>query len=214
MKSCINSFLTIFAITLAVSAVFAQSGRSVRERQIENRRDRDGSLIVSIAAMVNNKVQNIERSQFRDEVGLGGGVLVEANIQDWFGIETGALLTNKQYDWGRDGFRVVQETVRLHVPVLARFWATDFFSLGVGPYASFRVGDTRTSGEAGPFQASIDTPADDTVTLGADLAATLNLAISDKTGFFIEGRYSYPFNEDNSSSLSQLAGLAGVKIDL
>lgn len=177
--------------------------------------NRSGSLILSLAGVANSRVSEIQENQERTRLNFGAGALIEAGVNDHFGIETGALFINRQYDVEAAGLRVVQEVSRLHIPVLARFWATDFFSVAAGPFVAFRTGDTETSLEVGSTEiGSITTSADDDVEFGLDAAMTFNFAVNNKSGIFVEGRYSAPLGNDQDEDANQVSALAGLKIDI
>ena len=93
----------------------------------------DGSLILSFAGVANDTEKQVRENETNNEVNIGGGILVEANINEKFGIETGALLINRQYDAEKGEARLLQETKRLHIPIMARFWVTGWFSVATGP---------------------------------------------------------------------------------
>lgn len=184
------------------------------QNSIDDYEDDKGSLILSFVAIATDRVKEVQDRE-DNELNYGGGILVEANINDNFGIETGALVVNRQYEIERLGVRVVEEVQRIHVPITARFWATDFFSLAAGPYLAFKTGSTKTSLEIGDINlGNFKTSADDSVEYGLDAAATINLAVNDKTGVFVEGRYSKMLNEENDEDGDQVSALAGLKLDL
>ena len=91
---------------------------------------------------------------------------------------------------------------------------SDWFSLALGPFISIKAGEVRNTVELGGFDASYSTSADDDFEWGLDLAATVNFAIADKTGFFIEGRYSLDLDQEDNEKSDQISGLAGIKLDL
>ncbi|MEX1099902.1 MAG: hypothetical protein WEB87_05720, partial [Bacteriovoracaceae bacterium] len=160
-------------------------------------KDKGASLIFSLAALQTQEVENfgdVDDSPLRDP-DTGYGVLVEGNWVDSFGTEIGFLRMNKQYSVTEQGSAVVEEVDRLHVPVLAKFWPTDYLSLGVGAYADFAISDVNRSVE-GDQSVDADTSAQTTV-YGGQASATLNLAINNKTGIFVEGRWSEPFWREN-----------------
>lgn len=177
-------------------------------------RPNEGELIMSIFGVINESVDQ-DGSTGRDKgynYGLGG--LVEANFNGFIGFETGAIFVQRQYEYGFAGVSLVQEVGRLHVPIVAKFWPTNFLAVGVGPYASLKVGNVKNTLEIGSLSGSVDTKADDEVELGLDATITLNFSIADKTGLFVEGRYSKPFNEGEDTELDGMTGLAGVKLVL
>lgn len=177
--------------------------------------DRSGSLVLSLTGVANDRISEVQGDQENNEINFGLGALIEAGINDHFGMETGVLLINRQYDVKEGNTRVVQEVKRLHIPILARFWATDFFSIAAGPFLSFRTGDAKTSLEIGGEDVgSISTSADDDVEYGLDAAVTFNIAIKDKSGIFVEGRYSAMLDNEQDEETNQVSALAGLKIDM
>ena len=202
-----KKIISILAISLFASVGFAQSALD----------DEKGSLILSFAGIANENVDQLDQQSDDTSYDLNYGlaVLVEAGINDHFGIETGVLYTKVQYDAEAAGARFVQSVNRLHVPVLARYWIVDYFSVGAGPYASFKTGSVQNTVSIGDVElGDVETSADDSVQFGLDFAATFNFAIADKTGIFLEGRYSLPFDEEPNEDVKQVYALAGLKIDL
>lgn len=205
-----NQIFKLFTVVFLSGSFFAAPafGAVFKEREA-------GSLILSAFGAVNRGVEDSGSGDEDDKYHFGVGALVEANINGILGIETGAIFIKRQYDYEALGFRLVQQVNRLHVPVLARVWLGDYFSIGAGPFASFKVGNVKDSLELGSTTiGSVETNADDSVEFGYDIAATLNFAISDKTGIFVEARYSSPFDTAKDTDYETLTGLAGIKIDL
>jgi len=170
--------------------------------------DNDGSLVLSIAGVASDRAGE-------SDYDYGLGALIEANINDHFGIETGALFIKRESELSGFGGAVTQSVSRLHIPVMARFWATDYFSIAAGPFVEFKTGDVRTSASVGGNNiGSISTSADDSTQFGLDAAATFNLAVADKTGLFVEARYSMFFDEEDREDFNNMFYLAGIKLDL
>lgn len=206
MKNLLFKVITVAAIsgTTLLNPAFAV----FKEREA-------GSLILSGFGVVNQGVEGDSGGNEDDKYHFGAGVLVEANVNGILGIETGAIFIKRQYDYEAAGFRLVQQVNRIHVPILARVWIGDYFSVGAGPFASFKVGNVKDSLEFGSTTiGSVETNADDSVEFGYDIAATLNFAVSDKTGIFVEARYSSPFDKAKDTDYETITGLAGIKIDL
>jgi hypothetical protein len=174
----------------------------------------DGELILSVFGVANDSVEEVRTDERDNKYNYGFGALIEANYNSFVGIETGAIFVKRQYEYGVSGFSLVQQVNRLHVPVVAKFWPTNFLALGVGPYVSFKTGSVKNTLEIGTLTGSANTNADDQVEFGLDMTATLNFSVADKTGLFIEGRYSKPFDEGKNTSYENLTALAGVKVSL
>lgn len=172
----------------------------------------EGEMIFSIFGVVKDSVEEIKTDERDNKLNYGFGALVEANANSFLGIETGVIFVKRQYDYEAGGVSFVQEVNRLHIPVVAKFWPTNFLALGVGPYVGIKVGNVKNTLSIGSVSGSIDTNADNDVEFGLDATATLNFSIADKTGLFVEGRYSQPFDNKSDVDYDSLTGLVGVKL--
>jgi len=197
MKSQIKTLL----ISILLSSGVAMSAEA---------KENNGELILSFfGAAHDNKIQGDSDPNF------GLGAFVETNMNSHIGIETGFVYINRQYKSKAAGFEVVQETGRLHIPVMVKFWLNDYLAVAAGPYASVKVGNTSTEFSFGDADlGAIETSADDDVEFGYDISGTLNFAIREKTGLFVEGRYSDLFSSESDEETDQIFLLAGVKITL
>ncbi len=173
-----------------------------------------GQLVLSLAVVGNSQTKQLAEDNLRDELNFGGAAFVEFLMGDHFGVETGAMLVQRQYDVASGPLRLVQETQRLHIPVLARYWVADYFSAAAGPYASVRVGGTRSAAQVGEAEAALETSASRDLELGFDISVLFNLGIANKTGLFAEGRYSLPFQTKGGEKASEVYALMGVKLHL
>ncbi len=205
--------LLISLISFGISPAYAADDASITERQEALEKfDNQPTSVISLAGVAVEK-----KDTARGDGGnahLGFGFLYEANLNDHFGIETGLLYIKRQYEASFGDNQIITEVSRFHIPVSARFWINDYVSLAAGPYLGFNLGDVETTVIVGDQNINFDSNADDDLEFGFDLSGTLNLSISDKTGLFVEGRYSQPFDEDDSEDYQKLMGLAGVKLDI
>jgi opacity protein-like surface antigen len=202
MKKSSNLKLIIMSLLLSFTVT----------SQVQARPD-DGALILSLFGVVNETVDKVESEDRNESIDFGFGVLVEANVNGFLGIETGLLYVKRQYEYSAAGSSLVQQVNRLHVPVLAKFWPTNFLYVGAGPYVSFKTGSVNSALNIGGVDVgSVDTSADDDVELGYDISTGVNFSVADKTGVFVELRYSSPFEKESSENYEELTALAGVKI--
>ncbi|MAZ49816.1 MAG: hypothetical protein CME65_14740 [Halobacteriovoraceae bacterium] len=197
---------------LSSSIVFAQENTSMTQ----SNSDMENSLIFSVFGVASETEKEVRNEVDRSEYDKGYGLFVEGNFNDHFGVETGAYIIKRQYEVSNRFGSITTSVDRLTVPVLAKFWLADFFSVGIGPYASFSIGDERTDVNlAGINIASSESKASEDQEIGLETSATFNLAVNDKTGVFAEGRYSRPFdNEANDQFVNHVSLLAGLKVDL
>ena len=87
--------------------------------------------------------------------------------------------------------------------------------MAAGPFVAFKTGDVENTLEIGDNEVgSIETSADEDVEFGLDGAATFNIAVNDKTGIFVEGRYSYLLEQEDDEDSNEISALAGIKFDI
>lgn len=174
-----------------------------------------GEFIVSAAAVANNSIEKIQNNEKKEKYNLGAAILFEANVNSYFGLETGGILIERQYDVELGALRLVEEVKRLHVPILIRLWPTNYLSIAAGPFASFKLGNTTRTAEIGNITAaSLKTSADSSTQYGLDAAVTLNFAVYKKTGLFFEGRYSSPFEKEKHENSDEATALIGLKFTI
>ncbi len=149
----------------------------------------------------------------------GVGLLIGSQVTSVIGIETGALLVNRSFQYGSDNFNFIQSQYILQIPLLARLSLGQVFSLGAGPFLSLPVGGVRNSYTIGnstsaPFE--IDRKITE---LGLQAAATFALSVAAETHAFLEGRYAYgmtALNSDDSNyaNTNDFSTLLGLRMTL
>jgi len=195
-----NKILLLMALTLSTN-IYSQSS------------DNDPGIIFSVAGVLSDSVKGIEDDE--DKLNYGAGALVEFSLNDHFGLETGALLIKRQYSFKVSELEATQTVSRLHVPMMARFWFSDYFSIAGGPFLSWKTGDAQTNVAFGDTDLiDVKTSANETTQFGLETAATLNFAINDKTGLFVEGRYSSLLGKENNEESQQISAFTGIKFNL
>lgn len=172
------------------------------------------SFIMSISILNQSEIDvegDFETSDL-DEESSGLGFAFEYNLNQQYGLEIGLFNIKRRYVTSSDGETLAQDAHRAHFPLLLRGWLWNNLSLGIGPFASFRTSNIRSARSANSD--NLETQAEDEVEFGLETAATLNIAYGDKTGVFIEGRWSEPFNQREEVEINQFTALAGVKVEV
>jgi len=173
MLSQINSKIIMVIFFLMHSHIISAIGQE----------SSDSSLVLTFAGLMNTRADLNNQNEEPTSINSGIGALAEFNFYKHFGLESGVFVLNKQYETQAAGSRLVEDSVRLKIPVMARFWPVNFFAVGAGPYAAFQVGNSTTTMSIGDIQvASIKTSADEIFEFGFDFAVTLNFAVAQKTG--------------------------------
>lgn len=203
--------LLAFILVFCPLAQAQDDGRITERQELINQLDDQPSSILSIAGVAVEKKDSIPDNSGAH---FGFGILYEANLNDNFGVETGVLYIKRQYETKFANAKLVTEVARLHIPLLARYWVNDYLAFALGPYMGLNIGSVDSTVVVGDTNTSYETSADDDLEFGFDLAATANMAINDKTGLFVEGRYSQLFDKSSNVDYQRLIGLAGLKLDM
>ncbi|MEO5668798.1 MAG: outer membrane beta-barrel protein [Bdellovibrionota bacterium] len=153
-----------------------------------------------------------------NRLGWGIGALVSTQGSTLIGLETGALLINRSFQYGSDSFNFTQSQLNLQIPLLARVNFGQMFSLGAGPFISMPVGPVNNRFTVGSSSANFNVDHDITE-LGVQAAASFGLPVAANTTAFIEARYTYGLkdltnNTKNYANTNDLSTLVGVRITL
>lgn len=207
--------LALAAIFLGPVAIAAESSsiENITYEEVDivsNKR----SFIMSLSFLNQSQVDvkgDVDSSELDDRT-TGLGFAFEYNLNSKYGLEVGLFNIKRRYVTTNGDETLAQETQRAHFPVLVRGWLWDNISLGLGPFASFRTSKVKSARSAN--SENLDTQASDEVEFGIETAATLNITYGDKTGIFLESRWSEPFNQREEVEINQFTALAGVKVEV
>lgn len=123
--------------------------------------------------------------------GYGFGALVEIPAVESIGLEVGALYIQRTFKLGNSTLGITRTVPTVLVPLEARLWIGDTFSVAGGGFVALRVGsqtDTVTSGSDSLL--TFTSGSRKTLEYGLTVATTINAGYIDKTGIFIEARYN------------------------
>ena len=209
MKKSILNLVALLPLGMATTQVFANTSLSLAA--IGN--VADARVPEQIEAGSGVSIEADRRLSY------GVGVLIGSQVGSVIGIETGALLVNRSFQYGSDNFNFTQSQYILQIPLLSRLSLGQMFSLGAGPFLSLPVGGVRNSFTIGT---STSTPfeIDRKITeLGIQAAATFALPIAPTTHIFLEGRYAYGLdaldsNDASYANTNDLSTLIGVRMTL
>lgn len=107
----------------------------------------------AIGAVVNQLDVNQEpwlqpRPLKKNNVGFFVGA--EYILKSYLSVELNMIISNYQYMGRPEGTSLSELSTRLHFPILIRLNLGTHFSIGAGPYASYRMGDVKVlSGATG-----------------------------------------------------------------
>lgn len=196
---------------MLLAAFFGQAfGQGVSEiRTLKS--GRSAIISISVLNFSNVALAGEMNDQVLDQGQTGLGFATELNLNQRFGVEIGVFNMKRRYALEEGGSKLIEETKRIHIPVLLRGWLADYLSLGFGPYAAVRSDDIR-SVSTGEIGEELETGAKEDVETGWEAALALNVAFTNKTGFFLEGRFSEPMPKKKmlksiNSPLLRVSGL-------
>lgn len=169
--------------------------------------------ILTIAGVASPSIQENENKTQKNII-YSGGFLIEEKLEEVIGLESGIILINRQYDFRKDNYRVIENVKKLHVPLTARFWPVKFFSIAFGPFIEVSTGDVKTVLVEGSTFNSEETSAEDNIEFGVDTALTLNIDIDSSSAFFLETRYSQIAGLKEEEKINSLSALAGIQMTI
>lgn len=145
------------------------------------------------------------------KLGIGGGLFYEARLGRTVGLELGALYVKRK--WGTDTASAY--VTMIEAPIVFRFWFGKAFSLGIGGYMSYGMGDiisetstgttTTTSYEAAGYKK---------MDYGIVASMGTHLPLSNSVGLVFDGRYVYGLANGNDTATSSTITLQYSGIEL
>ncbi|RZA03489.1 MAG: hypothetical protein EOP11_16050 [Proteobacteria bacterium] len=106
-------------------------------------------------------------------LGIGGGLLLESRSSPNFGVEVGGLYHARKFSAGNYTTNAIQ------VPLLLRFYLSNYISLGLGGFFEYGVGDAYNGSDVNKTN------------YGAMGSLGIYIPVGATTKFVIDGRYGY-----------------------
>jgi hypothetical protein len=208
MKNHASFPLAVLASLLWVSSATASVETAVEtsEASPPPYRDRTASLLVSVGGIGAPAISEGTRDR---SFGLGVAAFIEALGSNTFGLETGFMVVNRVYEASAGSTKLLEETNRIQIPILFRYWPAEFVSIGVGPFGSIKSGSTAST--VNP--AGLATSAHKNAEFGAEAALTFNFRVLPRTAVFVEGRVTDSMGRASDETSLDLIGLAGFKFE-
>lgn len=150
----------------------------------------------------------------------GAGLLLEAPINPTVGIELGGMFVARRFGIANNLLGVTRSIPTLMVPLEARIWLGNIFSIAAGGFAAFQLSaPTDEASIGGTPLGSFSLGSRQGTAWGLTGALTLNVATVDKAGIFLEGRYSRGLSNSASDgifqeSIDDLLLMAGARFEL
>lgn len=146
--------------------------------------------IIAGAGLILNQIDPHQKPFFAEPVRpattWGLALMAKGQLNRWFEVEANISVARFQFIRESPSQMVYERSTRFHVPVLLRFRPWHFLSMGLGPYASYRMGSV-----SGPKVPSLDsTSAFDMGEHGLEAALGFTIPIPHtKYMIGIDGRY-------------------------
>ncbi len=121
---------------------------------------------------------------------FGLGLIVDAYFADYWSAEMALLFADYQFIRDYNG-QLLSETVnRVHVPILVKYSFLTYFSLGLGFYGSYRMGEVKSL--TSPMgQNGLQTSASDSGEHGLEGSFQLTFPLFEKYFLTLNIRHSY-----------------------
>lgn len=153
--------------------------------------------------------------------GMGAGILFDAPLSDGLSLGVGALYIERKFQIGTGTTRVQRKAPTVFVPVEAKVWLGNGFSIGGGAFGAVKVGDAKDEIVTGSTTLQ-STSAQDRKSLDYGLTASVNflLPVSGRTGLLLGARYLYGLSNNTRNSaiynekIDDLAFTAGLSFSI
>ena len=135
--------------------------------------------------------EDIDSPDARTSFHVGG--LVEVPVSDMFSVQAEAMYSGKGFDFdyeGSDGDKAELQLDYIDVPILAKIYLTEGFSVEAGPQFSFLVNEEL---DYNPNSDSGDIVLDEAQSIDVGLAG--GLTFQTEMGIFATGRYTYGLSD-------------------
>lgn len=126
------------------------------------------------------------------------GFVTNGDITDKGSLEIALFHMNKMYYRNIDALYLAEKTELIHIMMGYRRWLSEKWSLGLGFYGAYSIGDYKILHSNSNVHEQIDTSARDTVEYGLDSSIQYELWSKNKESVFVDLRYSYSIsNKEN-----------------
>jgi hypothetical protein len=154
------------------------------------------------------------------KLGWGGGLLFDSPLGEGLSLGLGALYIERKFQIGTGSVRLERKVPTLFVPLEAKFWFMNVFTVGAGVFGAVKVGnvtDTTVVGSGGLQSTSASDH--ETVEYGLTASADFLLPIAERTGLIFGARYLRGLKNGSKSALydekiDDLAFQAGLNFTL
>lgn len=204
-----NLLRALSIVSLVVYSGFVEIGRA----SIQGADDVGLSRRISVVGIanfytpsVNSTNANFSSLTNSSKLGTGPGILTEFSFLGPLQMELGFLVLNRQSSYSTSAFTYTQSSNALTVPVGLKFRFANYFSVGAGPYLSYRVGEVENEfsvGNAGSI--NFDTTAQARYELGYFASVGATLPVTPSIGITMESRLL--------RGLSNLSGDSSTRIE-
>lgn len=126
------------------------------------------------------------------------GFITNGDITDKGSLEIALFHMNKIYYRNINELFLAEKVQLVHITMGYRRWLSELWSIGLGFYGAYGIGEHRILHSDSNVDLTIDTSARDTVEYGLDSSVQLEVWSKDKKSVFADFRYSYSIsNKEN-----------------
>jgi len=126
------------------------------------------------------------------------GFITNGDITDKGSLEIALFHMNKIYYRNINDLFLAEKAETIHITMGYRRWLSEIWSLGLGFYGAYTIGEYQTLHSDSNVDLLIDTSARDTVEYGLDFSVQYEIWNKDKKAVYTDLRYSYSIsNKEN-----------------
>ena len=139
------------------------------------------------------------------------GLIAQGDINAHSSLEVSIFHMNKVYFREQAGQTLAEQTELVHLTMGYRRWLTSYFSVALGFYSAYPMGEAKIRHNDYPPGTDIDTSARDPSENGAELSIQGEVWSHGKIAVVIDGRYAYSFTNKSNEHGDHYGGLIGIK---
>lgn len=139
------------------------------------------------------------------------GLIAQGDMNNHAGLEVSIFHLNKVYFREQGGMVLAEQTELVHLTMGYRRWLTSYFSVALGFYSAYPMGEPKVRHTDFPVGTDFDTSARDPSENGAELSLQSEVWSHKKIAVVIDGRYAYSFTNKSSEHGDHYGVLIGLK---
>lgn len=134
-------------------------------------------------------VTNNVANGFGQQLGLGGGLLLDQELNNYFSLQLGGILVSRSFSNQLGGSSTIDQLQYIQVPLELKLWAARWLSLNAGAYYAFGVGNVSMTSGSNTTTTSFANYGLKSQDYGWLAGLSLSIPFSSRVTFYVEPQY-------------------------